>query len=86
MLPLLLEEYQCDDIEKFRDNIDAAIAEVGRELAFRQHVWAAYAALQARGLSLRADKAGVMRLLSAQFKREEMKRVFSALARREGLT
>lgn len=85
LVPLLLEEYQSDDIEKFRDNIDAAIAEVNREFAFRQRVWTAYAVLQTCGLSLRADKAGVMRSLSMQFKREEMKRVFSALARREGI-
>jgi hypothetical protein len=85
LLPLLLEEYQSDDIEKFRANIDAAIAEVNREFAFRQRVWTAYAELQAKGLSLREDKGGVMRALSSQFRRDEMKRVFSALARKEKL-
>jgi hypothetical protein len=85
LLPLLLEEYQSDDIEKFRANIDAAIAEVNREFAFRQRVWVAYAELQAKGLSLREDKGGVMRALSSQFRRDEMKRVFSALARKEKL-
>lgn len=85
LLPLLLEEYQSDDIEKFRANIDAAIAEVNREFAFRQHVWAAYAELQANGLSLREDKGGVMRALASQFRRDEMKRVFNALARKEKL-
>jgi len=85
LLPLLLEEYESDEIERFRPHIEAAIGEVHREFAFRQRVWAAYAELQAKGLSLRHDKAGVMRALSAQFRRDEMKRVFSALARKEGL-
>jgi hypothetical protein len=85
LLPLLLEEYENEEIERFRPHIDASIAEVNREFAFRQRVWTAYAELQAKGLSLRGDKAGVMRALSAQFRRDEMKRVFSALARKEGL-
>ena len=61
------------------------MAEVNREFAFRQRVWAAYTELQAKGLSLRGDKAAVMRALSGQFRREEMSRVFTAIARREGL-
>jgi len=85
LLPLLLEEYQPDDIERFRPHIDAAIIDVKREFAFRERVWAAYADLHSKGLSLRADKGAVMRALSTQFKREEMGRVFTALARREGM-
>jgi hypothetical protein len=85
LLPLLLEEYQLDDIERFRPHIESAIAEVNREFNFRQRVWAAYIELKARGLSLRADKGSVMRALSQQFPRDEMKCVFSALARKEGL-
>ena len=85
LLPLLLEEYQPDEIERFRPHIETAIAEVNREFNFRQRVWAAYAELKATGLSLRADKGSVMRALSQQFRRDEMKRVFSALARKEGL-
>jgi len=85
LLPLLLEEYESDAIERFRPNIDAAIAEVNREFAFRQKVWASYAELQAKGLSLRDQKAEVMRSLSQHFRRDEMKRVYSALASKEGL-
>ena len=79
LLPLLLEEYQPDDIEKFRPHIDAVIAEVNREFDFRQRVWAAYGALRAQGLSIENNKGEVMRALSGQFRREQMKRVFSAI-------
>ncbi len=82
---MLLEEYQPDDIERFRPHLEAAIAEVNREFAFRQRVWSAYTGLKAKGLSLRADKGNVMRALAQQFRRDEMKRVFGALARKEGL-
>ena len=85
LLPLLLEEYQPDDIERFRPHIEAAIAEVNRDFNFRQRVWSAYTELKAKGLSLRDDKGSVMRALAQQFRRDEMKRVFSALARKEGL-
>jgi len=85
LLPLLLEEYQPDDIERFRPHIEAAIAEVNREFNFRQRVWSAYTELKATGLSLRADKGSVMRSLAQQFRRDEMKRVFSTLASKEGL-
>ena len=51
------------------------------EQAFRQRVRAAYAAVKAQGLSLARDKAAVMRALSAQFPRDQMKHVYSALAR-----
>ncbi|MBI5525174.1 MAG: hypothetical protein HY897_02490 [Deltaproteobacteria bacterium] len=83
LLPLLLEEYQADDIEKFRPNIDAAMAEVDREFEFRQRVWAAYAEIKAQGLSLTADKNAVMRALSTRFRREEMGRVYAAVVLHE---
>ena len=79
--PLLLEEYQPDDLKKFRANIDDALRQVNAEQAFRQRVREAYAALKAQGLSITRDKAAVMRTLSAQFRRDEMKHVFSALVR-----
>ncbi len=82
LLPLLLEEYQLDDIEKFRPHIDDVIAEVNREFDFRQRVWAAYDALRAQGLSIQTHKAEVMRSLSGQFRRDQMKHVFSALQQR----
>jgi hypothetical protein len=52
LLPLLLEEYQPDDIERFRPHIDAAIASVSRELDFRRRVWSAYLANQWAGAFL----------------------------------
>lgn len=48
LLPLLLEEYQADDIEKFRPHIDDAIRQVNAEQAFRQRVREAYATVTAR--------------------------------------
>ncbi|MEK7685106.1 MAG: hypothetical protein AAB466_06770, partial [Verrucomicrobiota bacterium] len=56
LLPLLLEEYQPDDIEKFRPHIDASIAAVDREFDFRRRVWAAYDELRAQGLSIQNRK------------------------------
>jgi len=82
LLPLLLEEYQPDDIERFRPHIDEVIAEVNREFDFRQRVWAAYDALRAQGLSIQTHKAEVMRALSGQFRRDQMKHVFSAIQQR----
>ena len=84
LLPLLLEEYQPDDIERFRPHIDGAIASVNHELEFRRRVWGAYDELKAQGLSLTKDKAAVMRALSTRFRRDEMKHVFNAVAMREG--
>jgi hypothetical protein len=81
LLPLLLEEYQPDDIEKFRANIDDAIRQVNVEQSFRQRVREAYAAVTAQGLSLTRDKAAVMRALSTQFRREQMGHVYAAIVR-----
>ena len=82
LLPLLLEEYQQDDIEKFRSNIDASIAAVDREFDFRRRVWAAYDELRAQGLSIQNRKAEVMRALSGQFRRDQMGHVYAAILRR----
>lgn len=79
LLPLLLEEYQPDDIERFRPHIDAALGEVNREFDFRQRVWELYAELQSQGLSIQTDKAAVMRALAPKFRREEMGRVYAAV-------
>lgn len=83
LLPLLLEEYQADDIERFRPHIEAAIAGVNKEQAFRQRVREAYAALKRQGLAISRDKAAVMRALSKDFPREQMKHVYSAIAQME---
>jgi hypothetical protein len=81
LLPLLLEEYQPDDIEKFRDNIEDAIRRVRIEQEFRDRVRAAYAGLADAGLSIARDKTAVMRALSQKFRRDEMGRVFAALVK-----
>lgn len=81
LLPLLLEEYQPDDIGKFRANIDDAIRQVNAEQAFRERVREAYAAVKAQGLSLTRDKAAVMRQLSGQFPRDQMGHVYAAIVR-----
>lgn len=81
LLPLLLEEYQPDDIEKFRANIDDALRQVNAEQAFRQRVREAYEAVKARGLSITRDKAAVMRQLSGKFPREQMGHVYAAIVR-----
>ena len=81
LLPLLLEEYQSDDIEKFRANIDDGIRQVNAEQAFRQRVRTAYESLKMQGLSITRDKAAVMRALSTQFARNEMGHVYAAIVR-----
>ncbi len=81
LLPLLLEEYQADDIEKFRANIDEGIRQVNVEQAFRQRVREAYEAVKAQGLSITRDKAVVMRALSTQFPRDRMGHVYAAIVR-----
>ncbi len=77
----MLEEYQADDIEKFRANIDDALRQVNAEQAFRQGVREAYAALRAQGLSLTRDKGAVMRALSGRFERGQMGHVYAAIVR-----
>lgn len=81
LLPLLLEEYQPDDIERFRANIDDAIRQVKAEQAFRQRVREAYETVKGQGLSITRDKAAVMRALSTQFPREQMRHVYAAIVR-----
>jgi hypothetical protein len=81
LLPLLLEEYQPDDVEKFRTNIDDAIRQVNVEQEFRRKVRMAYEAVKAQGLSITRDKAAVMRALSGQFRRDQMGHVYAAIVR-----
>ncbi|NUO79853.1 hypothetical protein HUU05_07235, partial [candidate division KSB1 bacterium] len=78
LLPLLLEEYQRDDIENFREHVEACISQVRYEFEFKERVLAAYDGL---GLSIHMDKAGVMRALSQHFQRPEMKKVFTLIIR-----
>lgn len=80
LLPLLLEEYSNDEIDRFRTHIDDCIRQVCEALVYEEHVLAAYRSL---GLSLQTHKAEVMRALSAQFARNDMKKVYSLIARHE---
>jgi hypothetical protein len=82
--PLLLEEYEPDDVDAFRPHVEACIAAVRAELAFRERVLDAYRAIRAQGLSFPADKAAVMRLLAPRFTKGEMRRVYGALAAAAG--
>lgn len=83
LLPLLLEEYSAEEIERYRPHIDDCIRKVREALAYEERVMAAY---RATGLSLRTHKAEVMRALSKQFDRGEMKRVYSLIDRSEGVS
>ncbi len=83
LLPLLLEEYQPDDIEKFRANIDDAIRQVNAEQEFRDKVRVAYESIKAEGFSILRDKAPVMRAISKQFRRDQMGQVYAAIVRLE---
>ncbi|MGH7794277.1 MAG: hypothetical protein ACREQ2_05185 [Candidatus Binatia bacterium] len=74
--PLLAEEYEPRDIEAFRSHIEECIRQVRHEFEFKEHVLEEYAKL---GISIDADKAGVMRALSQQFARNEMKKVYALI-------
>lgn len=82
--PLLLEEYLPEDIDAFRPHVEDCIAAVQAELAFRARVVAAYEAIRAEGLLFPPDKAAVMRLLAPRFTKNEMRRVYAALAAATG--
>jgi len=74
---LLLEEYSQEEIDAFRSHIDACMAAVNEELAFRDQVLTAYNRV---GIRLSEDKARVMRKLSEQFPRAMMKKVYTLIS------
>jgi hypothetical protein len=76
LLPLLAEDYEPRDIEAFRPHIEDCIGHVRREFEFKERVVEAYDRL---GASIHADKAAVMRALSKDFPRGEMKKVYAIL-------
>lgn len=77
--PLLLEEYQHDDILKFRGHIDECISRVNADSGFRKSVKDAYGDISRSGLDIHADKGAVMRILSAKFPRDQMTKVYGAI-------
>lgn len=81
LFPLLAEEYQEDDIVKFRPHIETCILKVEEEQKFRLRVREEYAELRANGLDLNKDKSTVMRALSKRFPREQMTKVYGALGK-----
>ena len=78
LLPLLLEEYSEEEIEGFREHVDACIRQVRSEVEYAERILAAYAAT---GKSIVTEKGEVMRELSKQFPRDQMKKVYSTLVR-----
>lgn len=81
LLPLLLEEYQEDDIIRFRPHIDNCVKRVSSDQEFRTVVKSAYNVLKGDGLDIKKDKSEVMRALSRQFPREQMTKVYTALSK-----
>ena len=75
---LLLEEYSQEEIDAFREHIDACIIQVSEDLNFRNRVLEAYNKI---GVKLNEDKASVMRKLSSEFPRALMKKVFALISR-----
>ena len=78
LLPLLIEDYEPRDIEAFRSHIEGCISHVKQEFEFKEQVLEAYDEL---GISIHADKAMVMRALSKQFARSQMKKVYTIIVR-----
>ncbi len=76
LYPLLAEEYADDEIERFRTCIDECIAAVREEMEFKSRVMAEYRQV---GIKLSEDKGEVMRRLSAKFRKQEMKKVFTLI-------
>ena len=81
LYPLLAEEYADDEIEAFRTCIDECIATVSAEMEFKGRVLDEYRQV---GIKLSEDKGEVMRRLSARFRKQEMKKVFTLIALEEG--
>ena len=82
LYPLLLEEYDADNIERFRTYIDECIANVNREMEFKNRVLAEYNKV---GVKLSENKSEVMRTLSKSFNRQDMKKVFTIIAASENM-
>jgi len=78
LLPLLLEDYQEREIEVFRPHIENCIKQVKYEFEFKERALAAYDKL---GKSIYDEKGEVMRALSPNFRREEMKKVYTMIVR-----
>jgi uncharacterized protein (DUF2267 family) len=79
--PLLLEEYDEEEIEAFLPHIHECLEQVKREMEFIERVMTAYAET---GLSIHTQKNEVMRALAARFDRREMKRVYTYILQRAG--
>lgn len=79
--PLLAEEYTDEEIEAFRTCIDECIVAVREEMEFKSRVLEEYRRV---GIKLSQDKGEAMRRLSARFRKQEMKKVFTLIALEEG--
>lgn len=76
LLPLLLEEWEAEEVTKYRPHIDDCIREVNDTLGFRDRVLDAYAAV---GVTIDEDKRTVMRGLSQAFGKHQMSRVYAII-------
>ena len=78
--PLLEEEYDPAQIERFRPHIEQVIERVLLQLSFRERVLEEYRKL---GKTLAGNKGLVLRSLSKVFQKHEMQQVYSIIARQE---
>lgn len=76
LLPLLIEDYELQEIEAFRLHIEGCISHVKREFDFKERVLEEYDKL---GISIYTDKTMVMRALSQHFPRNEMKKIYTII-------
>lgn len=79
--PMLLEEYEQPDIDRYRPVINECIAQVKSDFAYKERVMAEYRKI---GISLRENKGAVMRALAGVFSKQDMKKVFAIISQREG--
>jgi hypothetical protein len=78
LLPLLLEDYQPQEIEVFRPHIEGCIKQVNHQFEFKERVLSEYDKL---GISIHNDKGTVMRALARDFRRDDMKKVYTIVVR-----
>ncbi|MCF6197941.1 MAG: hypothetical protein L3J67_00845 [Hyphomicrobiaceae bacterium] len=74
--PMLLEEYDREDIGRFREMIDLCLADINLELEFRDQVLAQYKSI---GVRLSQDKGKVMRHMSGKYEKRLMAKVYSTI-------
>ncbi|MSQ23856.1 MAG: hypothetical protein EXR58_04790 [Chloroflexi bacterium] len=74
---LLLEEFPSEEVDASQELISRVVREVAEHLEFRDTVLASYRALDLPWT--RENQPSIMRALASQFRKQDMKRVYSAL-------